>query len=276
MHGDEDMKIRLTGDHSAYHCGSAAAFEAISAEAARHGQIVDGEEYDLLVVNGEGSMHHDSEGCRRKMAEIGAALNAGRRVMLVNTVWQDNPKQYAELLTQCDQVVAREICSARELAEAGVQAEVKIDQSFFRRIDEVDDPVDFGGAVLVTDFFSREFETFAKITGAWAKKFTYLDLRDWAWSKLVRSLPTASLLVTGRHHAVYAACRARLPFLALEGNTHKISGLIQTAGSDIPIFESFADLKVSMTWPNDHLRAYGKLFDWMDQQSPWRLELPGR
>ena len=33
--------------------------------------------------------------------------------------------------------------------------------------------------------------------------------------ELVASLRTASLLVTGRHHAVYAACRARLPFVAM-------------------------------------------------------------
>lgn len=268
------MKIRVTGNHSSYHCGSAAAFQAICAEVRRHGRMVDvgNDDYDLLVVNGEGSMHHDSKSCRDKMSQIQSALNTGRRAVLINTVWQDNPRKYAELLDRCDQVVAREICSAHELANMGIQADVKIDQAFFCKIENVEF-TNFDGAVLVTDFHSREFGTFARITGKWASKFVYIDLREWSWSRLVRSMETASLLVTGRHHAVYAACKARIPFLALEGNTHKISGLVRTAGSHIPIFQDFADLKASLSWPDKNRGSYDELFDWMHRQSPWQLAI---
>lgn len=268
------MKIRVIGDHSNYHCGSAAAFQAICTEVRRHGQIVDvgDDDYDLLVVNGEGSMHHDSKSCRNKMSQIQSALDTGRRAVLINTVWQENPSKYAELLARCDQVVAREICSAHELAGIGIQAEVKMDQAFSLEIEDVE-PVNFDGAILVTDFYCREFGTFARITGKWANKFVYMDLREWSWSRLVRSMETASLLITGRHHAVYAACKARLPFLALEGNTHKISGLIKTASSHVPIFEDFSDLKDSLSWPSKNRSSYDELFDWMHGQAPWLLAI---
>ena len=214
------MRILLTGDHSDYHCGSAAAFRAIYDEARSHGRIVDGEadDYDLLVVNGEGSMHHDSRSCRSKMKQIRRALVDGRQVALVNSVWQDNPTEYAEVLKQCCSVVVREVCSARELASLGVHADVNIDQAFFCEVEDVE-AFDFKGDVLVTDFYSKEFSTFIKVTGKWADKFTYIDLNQWDWSRLIHSMRTASLIITGRHHAVYAACKAKLPFLALEGNT---------------------------------------------------------
>ncbi len=265
------MKIRLIGDHSEYHCGSEAAFRAIWEEVRRHGNIVGAEgDYDLLVVNGEGSMHHDSKGCQRKMEEVRKAQSEGRRVALVNTVWQDNPSAYADVLAGCEQVIVREVCSARALSEVGISAQVSLDAAFSCEVEDVE-PVDFEGAVLVTDFFSQEFNTFVKITGKWADKFVYIDLRDWSWSHLVRSMSTASLLITGRHHAVYAACKARLPFVALEGNTHKIRGLVETASSDIPIFRHFSELRENLSWPQTHMDRYERLFDWMDKQPSWRL-----
>ena len=51
-------RIRLAGDHSSYHCGSAAVVQTIAAELRRHGEIVTDDAYDVLVVNGESSMHH--------------------------------------------------------------------------------------------------------------------------------------------------------------------------------------------------------------------------
>jgi hypothetical protein len=37
-----------------------------------------------------------------------------------------------------------------------------------------------------------------------------LPFLDWPWGRIVASLRTASYLITGRHHAVYAACVARV------------------------------------------------------------------
>lgn len=59
-----------------------------------------------------------------------------------------------------------------------------------------------------------------------------------SWRRAVASLN----LITGRQHAVYAACKARIPFAASEGNTHKIRGLIKTAGVEIPIASLITDV----------------------------------
>jgi hypothetical protein len=265
------LRIRLAGDHSSYHCGSAAVAQTISAELRHHGEIVTGDDFDVLVVNGEGSMHHGGRAFHDKMLQIEAATAAGRQAYLINTVWQDNPHDFDSALAKCRQVVVREVLSQSALAQHGVAAEIVPDLSYFAPISK-GDVIDFKGGIVMTDFLSREFGSFVRLRSRWAERYPFVDMRAMDWSTLVRSLKTARLLVTGRHHAVYAACKARTPFLALAGNTHKIEGIIATAGADIPAFKKFSELKVSMDETENWRGRYDRLFDWFEEQKPWRLE----
>jgi hypothetical protein len=80
-------------------------------------------------------------------------------------------------------------------------------------------------------------------------------------------LKTARLLVTGRQHAVYAACRARTPFLAVKGNSHKIEGLIAMAGADISLLDSPHEIPAALSDVEAHRAEYDRLFDWLEAQS---------
>ena len=267
-----EFRIRLVGEHSAYHCGSAAAYQALTAACVVSGRIVgDDEDFDILVVNGEGSMHHDSSSCRKKLLEMKAALDAGKRVHLVNTVWQDNAPEAAEVLSRCESITAREVMSQHELRRIGVDCNVALDQSFFLPIDEAAPGVDFAGAPVLTDFFSSDLGTFARITTQWTWQVPYVQMHEWSWAALVKSLRSASVLLTGRHHAVYAACRARVPFLALKGNTHKIEGLIATSGVDIPVYASYPELLKAYRAKAWLKHDYGALFEWMHAQRAWEM-----
>ncbi len=266
------LRIRLAGDHSSYHCGSAAVVQTISAELRRHGEIVTGEDFDVLVVNGEGSMHHGGGAFRDKMRLIDAATAAGRPALLINTVWQDNPHDFDTALAKCRQVVVREVLSRRAIARHGIAAEAAPDLAYFAPLAN-GDIVDFKGRIVMTDFLSREFGSFVRLRSRWAEGYPFLDMRAMDWSTLVRSLETSRLLVTGRHHAVYAACKARTPFLALAGNTHKIEGIIASAGADIPVFRKFSDLKTAIGEAEGWRGRYDRLFDWYERQEPWSLRL---
>lgn len=266
------QKIRLLGDHSAYHCGSAAAFQAISAACRKAGSLVEHDEvFDILVVNGEGSMHHDSVTCRKKLLEIELALDAGKAVYLMNTVWQDNSPEAARILDRCERVTVREQLSRKELSRIGVECDVALDQSFFLPVDEAAPATDFSNGPVLTDFYSRDMGTFAKVTTQWTWSVPYVQMHEWTWHSLVRSLRSAGVLLTGRHHAVYAACRARVPFLALKGNTHKIEGLIASSGVDIPVYDAYADLLKAYRSRQWLRHDYEALFGWMDAQKPWEL-----
>jgi len=265
------MRIQLLGDHSAYHCGSAAAFSSLHRSCSSIATVVGpGEDFDWLVVNGEGTMHHGSRGTQKKIQAILDALAAGRRADLVNTVWQDNPPEMDEAIRGCTEITVREICSQRELARSGITAKLIPDACFFEPIDPAAPVVDFDGQVVVTDFWSQEFGAFVRVEKDWINPLPYIDMRAMSWSSLVGSLKTASALVTGRHHAVYAACRAGIPFFALKGNTHKIEGLVESASAEIPIFTHFADLKGAVSsGPSTFSSGFDQLFSWLAQQRPW-------
>ncbi|WP_119304513.1 polysaccharide pyruvyl transferase family protein [Dongia deserti] len=264
------VRIRLTGDHSSYHCGSAAVTQVIAAELRRHGEIVTGDDFDVLVVNGEGSMHHGGGAFRDKMRLIEMATASARPAFLVNSVWQDNPHEFDAALAKCRQIVVREVLSQRAIAQHDVTADVVPDLSYFAPITR-GDAVDLKGGIVMTDFLSHEFGSFVRLRSRWAERFSFLDMRAMDWSSLVGSLKTARLLLTGRHHAVYAACKARTPFLALAGNTHKIEGIIASAGADIPVFRTFSELKASIQEAENWRSRYDRLFDWLERQEPWRL-----
>jgi hypothetical protein len=270
------MRIQLIGDHSAYHCGSAAAFSSLHRSCSSVATVVSqGEDFDWLVVNGEGTMHHGSRGTHKKLEAIAQAIAAGRRADLVNTVWQDNPPEMAMALRGCTEITVREICSQRELARSGINSKLIPDACFFEPIDPAAPVIDFEGQVVATDFWSQEFAAFVRVEKDWINPLPYIDMRAMSWSSLVGSLRTASALVTGRHHAVYAACRAGIPFFALKGNTHKIEGLVESAAAEIPIFTRFTDLKDAVkSGPNTFAPGFNHLFSWLAAQRPWSPEPP--
>jgi hypothetical protein len=265
-------RIKFVGDHSTYHCGSAAVAEVLRAELQAAGEIVDDADFDLLIVNGEGSMHHGSASARKKIAELASAQSAGKRTMLINSVWQENPDAHTAALAKCESVVVREIFSQRDLAAHGVASEIYIDQCFHRTIDA--EPFEsYGASPVLTDFHSKEFGTFVRVNNAWSSEFPYIDMKNVSWSALVRSLATASALVTGRHHAVFAACKARTPFLALRSNTHKIEGLIATSGIPVPVYSDFSEIRKNLASIDRRKPLYDEFFDWMEAQPRWRLIL---
>lgn len=272
---DAPLRIRLIGDHSAEHAGCAAVTQVLESEIARVGvRVEDDQAFDLLLVNGEGIMHDDSDGCLRKLAEIRLAQAAGKQVHLVNSVWQNNTAGYDDCLRALDGFWVRGVASARDLAQRHeIDVAHGIDLSFYAPIDEVAPARDFGGAVVTTDFFAAELG-FAWPTGERTADWVPVDMKAQSWSSLVRSLRSAEVLVAGRHHGMYAACVARIPFVPFKSNTHKFADLIESAGVNIPVAEHISEVPALIRWARKNADVYEKLFDWMQAQPRWHLDKP--
>lgn len=265
-------RIKFIGDHSHYHAGSAAVGSYIVKEIQSMGTLVMGGDYDVLIVNGEGSMHHDSPTFLKKMAQIQLALDANKKVYLINSVWQHNDPKWNETLHRLNGIAVREKMSHDDLQDRhGVKSQTHIDLSYWSDIDPDAAFTDHDSRTVVGDFYSREFEDFVQLKGGPLGKYSYIDMKNISWSSLVLSLKTASLLVTGRHHAVFAACKARTPFVALRGNTHKIEGLISMSGFPILVCESPSEILQAMRWANENQQIYEQFFDWMEQQERFSL-----
>lgn len=270
----QPIRFKFLGDHSKYHCGSAAVAKVILQQLSASGVVVKDDNYDVLVVNGEGSMHHDSTAHTRKMEALTHAIETGRKGVLINSVWQDNSDRYDGILAKLEQIVVRESLSQAELSQKhGIASKVIPDLSFqcpWKNRAPLFAPK---GKVLITDFYAESLGNFAILNGGKWVKMPFFDLKKLSWDQAVSTLKQNELLVTGRHHAVYAACRARTPFVAMKGNTHKIEGIVASAGAKIPILESLRDVEATIDWAKKNPQAYEDLFDWMEAQPPWRLEI---
>ncbi len=269
------LRLRLIGDHSDYHCGCQAVMNYLTALMKRYGVLVEDDSYDILVANGEGSMHRNRRNHIQKMEALRAALDAGKRAMLINTVWQENDARFDDVLGQLSFISAREPRSQQELIRThGVEAQMFLDCSYWASISKPDRVEDFTGKTVLTDFYSQEFNAFVKITsGSLSRKSAYISLADFDWPGLVHSLRSARLLVTGRHHAFFAACRAEIPFVVVPGNTHKIEAVIEASGVDIPICRDPSQLDDAMAWARANRPRYQALFRWMRAQP--KLAFPG-
>lgn len=269
------LRVRILGDHSAYHCGSAAVMEVLNSRIGAAARIVSAEEpYDVLVINGEGSMHHRSTAHVGKMEAAREAQALGRPWHLVNSVWQENGDADRALMATAASITLREVLSQQALQrDLGIEGQVLPDLSWLCEIDEEAPFTDHGGATVVSDFYSVEFGNFVRMTGGPFARMPWIDMKAASWSSLVLSLRTARLLVTGRHHAVYAACKARIPFVALAGNTHKIEGLIASAGVDIPVCRHPSELPAAVKAARARQAEYAALFDWLDAQPRWSAEV---
>ncbi|MDX2479007.1 MAG: polysaccharide pyruvyl transferase family protein [Desulfuromusa sp.] len=267
---NKPLRVRILGDHSKLHCGCKAVIDSLEHAAKDIGwEIVRSyRPYDILIVNGEGSMHNSRKTFIKKMSVLQKAIDGQIPAFLLNTVWQNNCHDFDKTLENLAGITVREEISQRELREKhNISSKVVIDASFFAPIDETEKIINFNGEAVKTDFYFPE-------AGSWAqdkvifKNVQYFSLDDVSWSSFVLSLQTCSYLITGRHHAIYAACKARVPFVASGSNTHKISGLISSSGADIPIAEHPTEIVEIISGIDDLRPEYEKLFNWMAAQDP--------
>jgi hypothetical protein len=261
--------LQIYGDHSRFHCGSAAVFRSLVSIARSNGWTVtrrDGA-YDALVVNGEGTMHHGSKGFHRKMKMLAEAVAANKPAYLVNSVWQENPDDYDDVLRQLSGLMLREVRSRDDMwARHGIRARVVPDASIFDQLRPVFRRMNFRGRPAMTDFFfPGEREHFRRADDLFPG-VRFLPFLRMSWSGTVASIKTAEFLITGRHHGVYAACRARVPFAASEGNTHKIRGLMESAGVNVPVANHPSEVPALIPQIKERRAEFEKLFNWLEAQ----------
>lgn len=249
----------LINDTSNYHNGCKIVVEAIRQtygyDKAYHTQDIldiDFTQYDEVIVNGEGTMHHNQRRAISFLEALKSAQKFGLRTRLINTVWQEMIHDYDDVLQKCDEVIVREVHSYNEMQKHGVTPKIAPDMSY-----QVDVPY-------------REYEHVTAYEGQYWRKeekhypdWPVIDIFEQDWTEIVNRLINADLLITGRHHEMYAACKAKCRFLVVPGNTWKNEGLLKTVGVNIPW-----DVEGVLSGKYDE--EYKKLWDYLDAHTPSR------
>jgi len=217
---------------------------------------------DLVVINGEGTLHHGKPAGRLLLDVVDHARKSGCPVALINAVYQSNPDSWGQALADCALLSARDAQSAAEMqrASGGASARVVPDLSMS------------GGAVAFTGARSElvvgdavrldarrrlarlalrmEADRYLPIKTSLSPIFraplvgrlatwglfnaynavfavkqpeTILAQSEQAY---ISALGRANMHVTGRYHAVCFSVMTGTPFLAIGSNTWKIQALL--------------------------------------------------
>ncbi len=275
------MRILLVNDTSDFHCGSQAVCQVIVStleaaghqvrrEASRTTLDLEGvEASDAVLVNGEGTLHDDTPRSIRILDLLSAAQDMGKGTALCNASWFRMGNSHDHVLRRLDRLEVRELLSRDQLrSRHKVESTMALDASYSHpaRARRGRAP---NARIRMTDLYWPGLRGFAKPTGGPMARFEYIPMDVLDWQAMLDTVVASEIVLTGRHHGVYAACRARVPFVALAGNTPKIEGLAAWSGLELPVTADVTELGGLLARIRRYRAAFEALFDWMEDQPRW-------
>ena len=275
------MKAFIVGKHHD-HVGCQAVSMVLEGIVETHCELVGHpKEADVVIVNGEGSMHHNTGNLNIKTKAIRAAKERGQKVMLVNSVWDSvSSKDMLALLPNIDYISVRELRSWTELnRKHGLNPDINIDLAYFYPVHMFYELTPNKEKILMGDFFpiyggqiNHKLKQHPSFIKHFSGRFKDYDIkRSKTWSEHLIGLHGAKCLITGRHHDAIACCKVRTPFVSLVGNTHKVDGIFELAGVNLRCATTFGELNDKLERLDEDLPEYEKLFDFMAQQKCWEF-----
>lgn len=184
---------------------------------------------DAVVVNGEGTIHHGAG--RPLLALLALAQKKRKPAFLVNAVFQES-ESFLDTLGALDDFTVRDGRSLAYAKSLGLGARWVPDSFLAAKSDDAEP--DLKGDVVTDGHHRREDVVAALEAYRTASEATLLPLlaKDayTSWSRMKARLREADVLVTGRHHGIYLALKAGIPFVALGSNTFKVEGLLEDIG----------------------------------------------
>ena len=203
---------------------------------------------DIVILNGEGSIHHNNH--IADLAILSMANSLGKKTWMVNAVFERNDG-FHKTLGKIDKFIVRERHSLD--CARGITDRVKEMPDVFWNHDM---SVRGGDRTYITCYHNARKKDVGLVLDELRKEYDYISLGggwgiDWK-ERLVEKIDDAGLIITGRHHGVYLAAKLGIPFIAMGSNTHKVEGIIKSSGCDVPFCKTMAEVKESM----DNIDSY--------------------
>lgn len=156
-------------------------------------------EADLVVVNGEGSFHHNN---RPDIVDLSAEFPTA----LINTVYQANPYTYSQL-ARFKYISVRESRSAAEIERVGIEADIVPDTFLAAPLLAAHKPSDDGTSIEVMHFSGVR------------------TLQE--PGPVLEAIAAASYVYTESFHAILAATYYGKMITAAPSNTHKNEAVLE-------------------------------------------------
>ena len=143
-------------------------------------QRVECNQADLIIINGEGTLHHGAPYARYLLDCGVAAKQRGQRVWLINSTWQDNPLEMLSQIAQFDGVWLRDQASVTDVRAMVAHAQYAPDLTFAyaHPIDAVQCPS--SDTLLLTDSVYSELSD---------QLAAYAKAQQMQYAPIIRPLP---------------------------------------------------------------------------------------
>ncbi|WP_103258943.1 polysaccharide pyruvyl transferase family protein [Tabrizicola aquatica] len=272
------MTLFLANDTSDVpHAGCKAVMRSLSAAIAGAGLQITGRHItgtrdvdkvafaaaEAVLVNGEGTIHHSGPRALFLLQLIQRAKAQGKRVLMVNALFQQYDAPANDILSDLSLLTVREPRSAAFARRFGGQP--------LTLLDSAADPA------FLTKGKARRLETGRVVGGTHRHGLIpdlfddepgeKLTLRRHAFEDIVATLRQAEIYLTAQHHGVYAAALAGCPFVTSPSNSHKIESFVEWTGLPIPIVLRQDELEPAIVFALRNRSMYLELADFMRQQS---------
>lgn len=200
---------------------------------------------DIVVLNGEGTLHHDNERAVSLLAMANTLKQLGARAVLINSVWEANTNLSNSLLKCFDVISVRESHSLRQISKIRPDAVGVPDLGFvsFPTKPEkkpahnnwgiIDAAIPQSATALLDFAHANTMEYFVM------EERPRIFRRHFKAQKLPEKQPVVlreldlqahPFWITGRFHGALALMAAQIPFAALHTNTYKMAGMLEDAG----------------------------------------------
>lgn len=230
---------------------------------------------DLIIVNGEGSIHHDSKNAMR-IFDICSELVEQKPVAIINALWQDNnPDKWKPILAQCKAVFTRDRRSQRELQLISPSVGYAPDLTFFRypkpsarhragyactdsvvnawsraaiKSAELDSELDYLTLFTGNLHFQRGskdwgkaikyacYPSLSKLGISVPPRYQSIQFADEDTEQFIRHLNQYRAVCVARYHALCFMIQQELPFVAVSSNSHKSEALLEELGLPSEVF----------------------------------------
>jgi len=207
---------------------------------------------DIVIVNGEGSMHDDQDVALNLIKSLKIAKKKNKKMFLINTVWQNN-NILNDYLHFFEKIYVRESLSQKEVIAAGFDAEVVPDLSLYTDISDVKTNVKKDNIQIIDSIIKKHTNDLSNLALRLRAKFYCmghgavklyelhhkyrkyrLRLKGCGLQNIneLNDIAKHEAMLSGRFHAVCIAMKLKTPFLFIGSNTHKIEGLLSDVGVD--------------------------------------------
>ncbi len=229
------------------------------------------EECDVVVVNGEGTIHHGRG--LHLLCLLAAAQHMGKRTFLVNAIMQDTDG-FDDVLRALNDLNVRDRCSAEYLERKGIPHRLVPDSIVDAQFADKPD-VNLEGCVICTDWHFSQDRVVGKVIWDYYQTHAncwfyplYHGYEVFRWRHAVANFRQAQVVITGRHHGMYLAGLAGVPFVSLQSNSHKVEGLIKLSGLPLPLCRKAQDMEKALAFARKNANLFREFQHFLISQRP--------